>query len=107
MSRRVSLRRRNPYNTKTNRIRRVKTPGGRLVAQHIKKTGIVRKWATCEIRLPGIKKFRPEEMKRAPKKNLRVTRAFGGEKCTEKIIIKCFLSDDMRLIRMKGKLINK
>ena len=37
MSARVSYRRHVSYNTKSNKIRKVKTPGGRLTVLHLKK----------------------------------------------------------------------
>ncbi len=37
MAQRVTLRKRTPYNTTSNRRRVVKTPGGKLVVHHIKK----------------------------------------------------------------------
>nr|ODN88889.1 hypothetical protein L204_06327 [Cryptococcus depauperatus CBS 7855] len=37
MAQRVTLRKRQPYNTTSNRRRVVKTPGGKLVVHHLKK----------------------------------------------------------------------
>jgi ribosomal protein L34E len=40
MAQRVTLRKRQPYNTTSNRRRVVKTPGGKLVVHHIKKLAV-------------------------------------------------------------------
>jgi hypothetical protein len=40
MAQRVTLRKRQPYNTSSNRRRVVKTPGGKLVVHHLKKKAV-------------------------------------------------------------------
>ena len=54
MAQRVTLRKRQPYNTKSNRRRVVKTPGGKLVYHHLKKRGTAPKCGDCGIALPGV-----------------------------------------------------
>lgn len=54
MAQRVTLRKRNPYNTTSNKRRVVKTPGGRLVYHHIKKNATAPKCGDCGIALPGV-----------------------------------------------------
>jgi len=56
MAQRVTLRKRQPYNTKSNRRRVVKTPGGHLVIHHLKKLGTAPKCGDCGIALPGVSK---------------------------------------------------
>jgi ribosomal protein L34E len=55
MAQRVTLRKRQPYNTKSNRRRVVKTPGGKLVYHHLKKRGTAPKCGDCGIALPGVR----------------------------------------------------
>jgi hypothetical protein len=55
MAQRVTLRKRNPYNTTSNKRRVVKTPGGRLVYHHIKKLATAPKCGDCGIALPGVR----------------------------------------------------
>ncbi|EQB56040.1 hypothetical protein CGLO_03975 [Colletotrichum gloeosporioides Cg-14] len=50
---RVTYRRRNGYNTTSNRTRIVKTPGGELRILHIKKRGTAPKCGDCGVKLPG------------------------------------------------------
>jgi large subunit ribosomal protein L34e len=57
MAQRVTLRKRNPYNTTSNRRRVVKTPGGRLVVHHLKKPASAPKCGDCGIGLPGVRPF--------------------------------------------------
>lgn len=54
MAQRVTLRKRNPYNTTSNRRRVVKTPGGKLVYHHIRKLPTAPKCGDCGIALPGV-----------------------------------------------------
>lgn len=42
------------YNTRSNKVRVVKTPGGKLRYQHIKKKGSAPKCGDCGIKLPGV-----------------------------------------------------
>ena len=55
MAQRVTLRKRQPYNTKSNRRRVVKTPGGKLVYHHLKKRGTAPKCGDCGVALPGVR----------------------------------------------------
>ena len=55
MAQRVTLRKRQPYNTKSSRRRVVKTPGGKLVYHHLKKRGTAPKCGDCGIALPGVR----------------------------------------------------
>jgi ribosomal protein L34E len=54
MAQRVTLRKRNPYNTTSAKRRMVKTPGGRLVYHHLKKNATAPKCGDCGIALPGV-----------------------------------------------------
>lgn len=55
MAQRVTLRKRQPYNTTSNRRRVVKTPGGKAVYHHIKKLATAPKCGDCELKLPGVR----------------------------------------------------
>ena len=59
MAQRVTLRKRQPYNTTSNRRRVVKTPGGKLVYHHLKKLGTAPKCGDCGIALPGVRLLCP------------------------------------------------
>eukprot|EP00178_Gracilaria_changii_P008182 TRINITY_DN25212_c0_g1_i1.p1 TRINITY_DN25212_c0_g1~~TRINITY_DN25212_c0_g1_i1.p1 ORF type:complete len:160 (-),score=28.10 TRINITY_DN25212_c0_g1_i1:32-511(-) len=99
---RVTLRRRNPYRTKNNRIKVVKTPGGRLVAQYLKKTSQRPKCGDCGTALPGIAVKRPREMSRISKRRKTVTRAYGGSRCANCVqdrIVRAFLIEEQKIVK--------
>lgn len=81
MAQRVTLRKRTPYNTKSNRRRVVKTPGGKLRYLHIKKLPTAPKCGDCHVKLPGIEALRPREYATVSKTKKTVNRAYGGSRC--------------------------
>ena len=44
----------NSYNTRSNKVRVIKTPGGKLRYQHLKKRGSPPKCGDCGTKLPGV-----------------------------------------------------
>jgi len=83
MVQRVTYRRRKSFHTKSNIVRKVRTPGGKLVVQYVGKRG---KRPTCgeygcDRPLSGIKAVRPKELSRLSKRQKTVTRPYGGAKC--------------------------
>ena len=71
LDRRVTYKRRASYRTKSNRFRKVKTPGGKLAIQYIKKK-------TSGTGMQGVKAKRPAIMKRLHRFNRTVSRPYGG-----------------------------
>ena len=71
LDRRVTYKRRASYRTKSNRFRKVKTPGGKLAIQYIKKK-------TNGTKMQGVKVMRPADFKRTSRSNRQVSRAYGG-----------------------------
>ena len=71
LDRRVTYKRRASYRTKSNRFRKVKTPGGKLAIQYIKKK-------TNGTKMQGIKVMRPADFKRTSRTHRQVSRAYGG-----------------------------
>ena len=55
MVQRITYRRRLSYNTKSNRVKKVRTPGGKLVFQYLKKRPQVPKCPMTGLRLKGVK----------------------------------------------------
>ena len=82
MVQRVTLRKRQPYNTKSNRRRIIKTPGGKLRYHHIKKLPTAPKCGDCHTKLPGIAALRPREYANISKTRKTVSRAYGGSRCS-------------------------
>ena len=79
MVQRVTYRRRLSYNTKSNRRKIVRTPGGKLVFQYLKKRPNVPKCPMTGIRLKGVKPMRPSEKSRVSLRQKKVYRAYGGK----------------------------
>lgn len=99
---RITYRRRCAYNTKSNHIRPIKTPGGKLVAKYIKKQGNGPKCGDCGARLPGIPSLRPKEYKRLPKSQRTVARAYGGSRCAGCVkmrIVRAFLIEEQKIVK--------
>ncbi|KAK1147482.1 60S ribosomal protein L34B [Aspergillus melleus] len=110
---RLQYRRRNPYNTRSNKVRIVKTPGGELRYLHIKKKGTAPKCGDCGIKLPGVSApaslpalqipaLRPREYSQIsrPKKN--VSRAYGGSRCAGCVkdrIVRAFLIEEQKIVK--------
>jgi large subunit ribosomal protein L34e len=63
MAQRVTLRTRKSYNTKSNRRRLVKTPGGKLVYQKVLKLAKGVKCGDCGLSLTGVRLCSVRQMK--------------------------------------------
>ena len=71
LDRRVTYKRRASYRTKSNRFRKIKTPGGKLAIQYIKKK-------TTGTKMQGVKALRPADFARASRTSRSVSRPYGG-----------------------------
>ena len=102
-SARVTYRRRKSYNTKSNKIRKVKTPGGRLVAQYTKKKAALPKLAMkTRTRVSGVKALRPHEYKKISKTQRSVTRPYSGVYSPKELkerITRAFLVDELKTVK--------
>lgn len=82
MVQRVTYRRRLSYNTLSNRVRKIRTPGSRVVVQYVPKRGKGPRSPIDSLengsRLNGIKQLRPYTYKKLAKKDKRVSRPYGG-----------------------------
>merc|ERR1712228_940434 len=105
---RVTYRRRNPYNTRTNYFRKVRTPGNRLVVQYLKKMHLkhrsLPKCAETGTPLRGVKpnrgNYKNKRLSTLQKKRKAVSRAYGGNLCHQAVrlkIIRAFLSEETRI----------
>jgi len=99
MVQRVTLRKKNPYHTKRNHIRQVKTPGGKLIVHYQKK---IAKGQTCKdtgVRLSGIPCLRPRDFARINKRQRSVSRAYGGmlsHGAVKDRILRAFLTEEFK-----------
>jgi len=102
MAQRVTLRKRQPYNTTSNRRRVVKTPGGKLVYHHIGKLATAPKCGDCGIALPGVPALRPRKYATISKTRKTVRRAYGGSRCGDCVktrILRAFLKEEADNVR--------
>jgi len=60
---RVALPSKNSYHTKSNKVRTLKTPGGRLTVQVLKKKASVVKCGDCGGKIQGVVSCRPKQFK--------------------------------------------
>lgn len=102
MVERQTLRRHVPWNTKSNKHRMVKTPGGRLVYQHVKKHSKQPRCGDTGRKLIGMPRVRPTELKRLKKRQRTVSRAYGGTLSSRSVrtrIVRAFLIEEQRCVK--------
>lgn len=78
---RITLRRKSPYCTKSNKFKKVRTPGGKLHIQYTKKLPSVPKCGDTGASLFGVAVARPKELARKSKRMKTVSRCYGGVLC--------------------------
>jgi len=101
MAQRLTLRRRLSYNTNSNRRRVVKTPGGRLIYQYVKKTGSFPKCGDSKVKLNGVVPRRPKELMSLSRRVKTVNRAYGGSlsaNCVRDRIVRAFLIEEQKIV---------
>ena len=89
-------------NTRSNKIKVVKTPGGKLVAQHVKKAASRVKCGDCGSALAGISTLRPREYAQVSKTHKTVQRAYGGSRCANCVkerIVRAFLIEEQKIVK--------
>ncbi|KAK1442396.1 60S ribosomal protein L34 like protein [Babesia gibsoni] len=102
MPQRVTLRRHCRYNTKSNKQRQVKTPGGRLLVHRRVKVAQGPKCGDCKRTLAGIAAVRPHLYKTLKKHERTVSRAYGGVRCHNCVkdrIIRAFLKEEQKALK--------
>eukprot|EP00389_Voromonas_pontica_P016889 GDKH01026433.1.p2 GENE.GDKH01026433.1~~GDKH01026433.1.p2 ORF type:complete len:132 (+),score=36.43 GDKH01026433.1:44-439(+) len=102
MVQRLTYRRRCRYATPSNTQKIVRTPGGKLVYQHVKKRGSQPSCRDCGTALAGIPAVRPYEMKHLPKSKRTVSRAYGGNccpTCVKNRVLRAFLIEEQKCVK--------
>merc|ERR1712137_205525 len=83
-------------------VRKLKTPGGKLVLQYTGKKGKRPLCGDCKTPLSGIACMRPAELKRVSKRQKNVSRAYGGSRCANCVrtrIVRAFLIEERQLVK--------
>jgi large subunit ribosomal protein L34e len=101
---RYTLRRSNPYRTARNRAVPVRTPGNKLVAQYLRKRAAGPRCAETGKSLAGIPHLITQKLKRLPKNQRTVSRAYGGVlrgSVVKERIINAFMDEEARAVTEK------
>ncbi|CAN8062376.1 unnamed protein product [Agarophyton chilense] len=99
---RVTLRRSSPYKTRSNKFKKVRTPGGKLTIHYIKKLPSVPKCGDTGRPLFGVAVARPKELKRMSKRRKSVSRSYGGVLSAYAVrnrIIRSFLLEEQKIVK--------
>eukprot|EP01115_Flamella_aegyptia_P004673 TRINITY_DN19_c0_g1_i1.p1 TRINITY_DN19_c0_g1~~TRINITY_DN19_c0_g1_i1.p1 ORF type:complete len:117 (-),score=48.31 TRINITY_DN19_c0_g1_i1:41-391(-) len=99
---RVVYRRRHSYNTRSNGIKKVRTPGNKLVVHYRKKAASGPKCGDCGVELPGLPHARPMDYHRLSKHQKTVNRAYGGSRCASCVrqrIVRAFLIEEQKIVK--------
>ncbi len=114
MVQRITYRRRLSYNTSSNKIRKVKTPGSKVVVQYVNKKAhgpqAPHDSCDCGKRINGIAQLRPFGYKKLSKRQKTVSRPYGGVLCggcVKSRIIRAFLLEEIKSIKQAKKVAKK
>merc|ERR1711900_9549 len=102
MTQRLTFRRRLSYNTKSNRRKVSKTPGGKLVYLYVKKLGTTPKCGDCKRKLMGVTPARPIRWMSMSRRHKKVSRAYGGSRCHQCVrnrIVRAFLIEEQKCVK--------
>ena len=106
MVQRLTYRRKNNFNTRSNKVKKVKTPGGKLAYQMVKKQASGPRCVDCKGQILGVPCLRPYQYKRLHKNERTVSRAYGGSRCMNCVrerIIRAFLIEEARCVKNISK----
>ena len=107
MSIRVTYRRRKSYNTRSNKIRKVKTPGGRLVAQYVGKvTKGVQTAVKTNAKLTGLPRHGNAQYRNLARCKRTVSRPYGGVLTPNDVkdkILRAFLIEEVKIVKQVVK----
>mmetsp|Transcript_19717 Transcript_19717/g.35083 ORF Transcript_19717/g.35083 Transcript_19717/m.35083 type:complete len:117 (+) Transcript_19717:56-406(+) len=99
---RITYRRRSSYRTRSNKVKAVRTPGGKLVAQYIKKKSSAPKCGDCKCKIQGVPSMRPAQFKHLTGRKKSVARAYGGSRCAACVrsrIVRAFLIEEQKIVK--------
>jgi len=107
MVERLQYRRRHCYATRSNKVRKVKTPGGRLIFQYAKKRTSAPKCGATGVMLQGISAQRSNTLPHIAKRHKNVSRIYGGHLShgiVKERIIRAFLIEEQKIVKKVLKL---
>uniref|UniRef100_A0A7S1UMT8 60S ribosomal protein L34 n=1 Tax=Grammatophora oceanica TaxID=210454 RepID=A0A7S1UMT8_9STRA len=93
---------RQPYATRSNKTKAIRTPGGRLSGQVIVKKSKGPRCSDCKCSIQGIKHLKQSAYKNLKKRERRVSRAYGGSccaGCVRQRIVRAFLLEEQKAVK--------
>lgn len=106
-SNRVTYLRQKSYNTRSNKIRKLRTPGGRLTIQYMRKTAKGPQTASkTRSRLSGLRRLRNPQYATLSKTQRSISRPYGGvlTPCEVKDkIMRAFLVEEVKIVKQLVK----
>merc|ERR1719384_2305386 len=102
MVQRLTYRRRHSYATRSNVVKKVKTPGGVLKWHYVTKNANSVKCGDCGKPLQGMPAVRPKANRQLKKIQRKVTRAYGGSRCANCVrarIVRAFLIEEQKIVK--------
>jgi len=102
MVQRVHYRRRHSYNTTSNKVKLVKTPGGRLTVHYRTKLTKGPRCGDCGTHIQGVPHLRSTAYARVSKRVKTVSRSYGGNRCASCVrerIIRAFLIEEQKIVK--------
>ena len=91
------------YHTKSNKVKRFRTPGGKLRFKKIKKSRNPVICGDTKVVLNGLKRLGRNKWKNLPKSQRTVTRTYGGCLSPEAVkhrIMRAFFNEELKCIKM-------
>ncbi len=106
-SARVTYRRRKSYNTKSNKIAKHRTPGGRLVVKYLrKKTKGPQTGVNTKAKLSGLPKMRNSRYKNLSHTKRSISRPYGGVLTPTEVkekILRAFILEEFKVVKKLQK----
>jgi large subunit ribosomal protein L34e len=99
---RVTYRRRHSYRTRSNKVQKVKTPGGKVTVHYATKKAKGVLCGDCKKSLNGIPRLRPHTYSRISRSERTISRAYGGSRCAEctrSRIMRAFIIEEQRIVK--------
>lgn len=93
---------RHSYNTRSNKVRPIRTPGGKLAPKKIKKTTKGPRCSDSKVAIQGIKHLKQSAYGKLKKRQRTVSRAYGGSlspQCLKTRIIRAFLLEEQKAVK--------
>ena len=100
---RITFLRNKTYNTKSNKIRKLRVPGGRLTVQYMnKKVKGPQTFYKTKSRLTGLKKLKTSDLRALSKTQRRICRPYGGMLTPSEVkdkILRAFLIEEVKVVK--------